>query len=146
MKSIFRRILMVLSIGLFSISATCQNGPSPAPTTVLSWTQGANNGTTITANCVYRGTVAGIYTLPALYCSSTPITTYTDTTVVAGVTYHYAVTAKAGTLESAYSNDATAVIPTMPGAPVLGTPIETFKKINKVPIMLDARVQWVPIN
>ena len=37
---------------------------------------------------------------------------YTDTNVTAGQTYYYVATAVEGSSESAYSNQATAVIPT----------------------------------
>ena len=122
----FKYIFSILSLVLLSIGATCQNGPTQ-PYISLSWTQGTG-GATVTSNCVYRGTAAGVYTLPAIYCSTTPITSYTDNTVVNGNTYHYAVTARAGTNESAYSNDAFATV-TLPTAPVLNTP--TAAKLKK---------------
>lgn len=85
-----------------------QNGPTP-PSANLSWTQGG--GCTVTANCIYRGATAGVYTLPALFCSAAPITNWPDTTLVRGTTYHYGVTAKCGATESAYSNDITVTSP-----------------------------------
>jgi hypothetical protein len=107
------------SLGLFLVvlfgmgfSCSAQNGPSVTSVS-LSWTQAvAPSGETISGNCVYRGnTVAGVYILPALYCSASPITSYTDTTATPG-TWHYAVTAVASSIESQYSADAIAVVPT----------------------------------
>ena len=52
---------------------------------------------------------------PAIYgpASATQVsgTTFTDTTVMSGTTYYYVVTAFDGTSESAYSNEAVAVVP-----------------------------------
>ena len=138
---ILGRITFALAVLLTSVGATCQNGPNtPAPSVVLTWTQAASPN--VTANCVYRGTVADTYTLPAIYCSTSPITTYTDTTVVRGTTYHYAVTAKYGTTtESGYSNDATAAVPTYP-APTLGAPTETKLEKSHESMVLAAAIRW----
>jgi fibronectin type 3 domain-containing protein len=60
---------------------------------------------------LYRGTVSGgPYTRinSALDTSTTAV----DNTVISGQTYYYVVTAVAGSKESAYSNQATAAIPT----------------------------------
>ena len=122
MKAI-RKVLLSTAALLFMGGWACsQNGPT-APSVQLSWTQSASSG--VTANCVYRGSAAGVYTLPAMYCSTSPITTWADTSVVRGATYHYAVTAKAGATESAYSNDAVAAVPVAPDAPVINPPAET---------------------
>ena len=56
-------------------------------------------------------------------------------------TYHYAVMAKAGATESGYSNDATATVPSAPGAPTLGSPTESLGKPD-LPIYIRARVEW----
>jgi hypothetical protein len=75
----------------------------------LSWT--ASTSTVVGYN-IYRSTVpGGPYTL----VTSSPVsaTTYTDTTVQAGVTYYYVVTAvDASGNESVYSNEASASVPT----------------------------------
>jgi hypothetical protein len=113
-----RRLLFALWCILCCSAYSCgQNGPTP-PSVTLNWTQSTGPGT-ITANCVYRGSVVGTYTLPAIFCSTAPVTTYTDLTVTRGTTYHYAVTAKAGATEGGYSNDATAAIPVAPAPPNL---------------------------
>jgi fibronectin type 3 domain-containing protein len=117
-----KRLFDSIAVGIFVLFATSwscgQNGPSPA-SQALVWTQSDSIGVlAATSNCVYRGATAGNYTLPALYCSTTPITTYTDLTVVAGTTYHWAVTARdAAGKESQYSNDFVATIPPNPDAP-----------------------------
>lgn len=106
---------------LIAFSCSAQNGPSPANATVtLSWSQ-TTQTPPVARNCVYRGIAVGVYTLPALFCSTAPITSYVDNAVVRGNTYHYAVTSQTGTLgsiaESPYSADAIAPIPTGALAP-----------------------------
>jgi fibronectin type 3 domain-containing protein len=85
------------------------------PRVTLTWTQSTSTG--LTGNNVYRGTVSGgPYTL----LTATPLpasTTYLDTTVVSSTTYYYVVTALAGTVESGYSNQATAAVPAHPNSP-----------------------------
>jgi hypothetical protein len=118
-----KRLLSITCFVLFCCAYSCgQNGPTP-PSVVLTWTQSTGPGT-ITANCVYRGATAGNYTLPALFCSTTPITTYTDTTVTRGTTYNYAVTAKVGATEGGYSNNAAAAVPLAPAPPVLNVNVQ----------------------
>ncbi len=83
------------------------SGTAPAHSVSLSW--GASTGAV--GYNVYRTLVSGgPYTIlnPSLDAS----TTYTDSTVSAGTTYYYVVTAVDGSgNESAYSNQATAVVP-----------------------------------
>jgi hypothetical protein len=61
---------------------------------------------------VYRGSISGgPYVL--LSAALVPATSYTDSTVIAGSTYFYVVTAvTSGNLESGYSNEVMAAIPT----------------------------------
>jgi fibronectin type 3 domain-containing protein len=82
---------------------------------VLTWTQSTSPA--ITGNKVYRGTVSGSETL--LYTSTTPIVTYTDGPFSTGITYYYRVTATNASGESAYSNEVSAVVPTVPAAPTV---------------------------
>ena len=81
--------------------------PSPVPhSVVLSWGPSASS---VTGYRVYRDDGSGLSPVTSVI----PDLTYTDTTVVSGSTYHYAVTAvDAAGDESAFSNEATAVIPT----------------------------------
>jgi len=64
---------------------------------LLKWKQSHTKG--VTRNCVY-------YLHPPrgkpqlIYCSTTPITTYTDGAVLPGHTYHYGVTSLKGIEES----------------------------------------------
>lgn len=115
-----------------------QNGPT-SPSVKLSWTQSTTAG--VTANCIYRGPTANVYTIPAIFCSSAPITTYTDLTAVRGTTYHYAVTAQVGATEGGYSNDATAAVPLAPAPPALNPPLET-KLRDPLGFDLKAQVSW----
>ena len=78
----------------------------PPPSVVLSWTPGAAvTGVTVVGYNIYRGTQTGG---PYAKLNSVPValTQYTDTTVVAGQTYFYVVTAIDSTnAESMYSNE-----------------------------------------
>jgi len=133
--------LRVLSLPIlfFAMIFSCQaqNGPTQ-PSVLLTWQQSTSAG--ITANCVYRGTTAGVYTLPAIFCSTAPITSYKDTTVQRGQTYQYAVTAKASATEGPYSNNVQAVIPQAPTAPTLNTPstiTDITKALPGAPVVAD---------
>ena len=75
----------------------------------LSWT--ASTSTVVGYN-IYRGTVSGG---PYVKLNATAVsgTSYTDTGVVAGQLYYYVVTAvDSSGVESVYSNQASATIPT----------------------------------
>jgi len=77
--------------------------PNGKKRVILKWTQSSTID--IVGNRVYRATTSGgPYAL--LYTSSTPITSYSDSSVASGTTYYYVVTAKKSGQESAYSNQA----------------------------------------
>jgi hypothetical protein len=107
------RILQSIALGMFvmffNAFACPQNGPTPAQA-VATWTQAVATPTSgaVTANSVYRCTVTtGSTCTPAptaIFTSTIPITTYTDTSIVSGSTYVYAVTAHFGSVEGPYSN------------------------------------------
>src|SRR5271170_3883533 len=123
-------------------SCHAQNGPTQ-PTVALTWTQ--SNSTGITENCIYRSTGGGTTPAPpAIFCSLTPITTYTDSTVAANTTVVYAVTAKVGQTESGYSVTAQAVIPANPNPPTGLTAPTITKNLqpNINPSSLEAIVVW----
>lgn len=75
---------------------------------LLNWTASTSAG--VVGYNVYQGTVSGgPYTLLA---SLGNVTSYTDATVLSGLTYFYVVTALgAGNVESAYSTESQATIP-----------------------------------
>jgi hypothetical protein len=81
--------------------------PSPvAHSVALSWGASASS---VAGYRVYRDDGSGLSPLTSVI----PDLTYTDATVVSGSTYRYAVTAvDAAGIESPFSNEATAVIPT----------------------------------
>ena len=91
-----------------SLSGTGTQTPV-AHSVTLSWT--ASSSTVVGYN-IYRSTTSGgPYTL--LNSSPVPGITFTDTTVQAGVTYFYVVTAvDSSGNESVYSNEASATVPT----------------------------------
>lgn len=137
----FTQIVLTLVACTFLVAPSCgQNGPTQ-PSVKLTWTQSTATG--VTANCVYRGSATGTYTLPALFCSTAPITSYVDTTVQRGTTYHYGVTAQVGATESGYSNDAVAPVPNAPPPPTNNSPsqITKLEKPGAVPV-LNAQVIW----
>jgi hypothetical protein len=85
--------------------------PTPIPHTVsLSWT--GSTSTNVTGYNVYRADVAGgAYT--KMNASPMATTAYVDGSVASGRTYYYVATSvDSSNLESAYSNLATAVVPT----------------------------------
>jgi hypothetical protein len=130
---IMKRILQSLCLAAFvcfSTSWSCaQNGPTQ-PTVQLTWVQSTTSG--VTSNHVYRciqtGTTACVPAPPAIFGSTAPITSYTDSTVAPSTTYVYAVTASINATESQYSSSVTAAIPASPNAPTnLTAPTVTGK-------------------
>jgi len=106
--------------GTVSVASNATNSPITITTTgtgvqpvqhsvTLSWT--ASTSTVVGYNVFRSTTSGGPYTL--LTSSPVASTTYTDSTVQAGVTYFYVVTAvDSSGNESVYSNQASATVPT----------------------------------
>lgn len=88
-----------------SIGGACVQNRS----VVLTWT--ASTSSNVTGYYIYRGAASkGPYT--KLNTGPVSATTYTDNNVEPGKTYYYVATAvNAAKQESAYSNEATAIIP-----------------------------------
>jgi hypothetical protein len=87
-------------------TATLACGTYPHCVSVL-W----SNATQVDGNTVYRGTVTGgPYTAVSALLSGA--TSWQDNDVTAGTTYFYVVTATVNGTESAYSTEASAVVPT----------------------------------
>jgi titin len=78
---------------------------------ILSWTASTTTG--VVGYNVYRGTTSGGESATPLNSSPVNGTTYTDTTVQAGQTYYYVVTAVASNdvTQSADSNEVSATVP-----------------------------------
>ena len=105
--------------GVLSFTSNASNAPTetltgngvapPSHSTSLSWTDGDSG---ITGYNVYRGSVSGgPYAKINSALNANPV--YNDNSVLAGQTYYYVTTAVDGSGgESAYSNEAQAVIPT----------------------------------
>jgi len=131
MKIVVRSLLLVVLLSGFSCP---QTGPTPPKHPFLTWTQ--SDSPNVTSNCVYRGSVKGTYSLPAINanpsgpgCSATPITSYLDLSAVPNVTYFYAVTAQSAFGESGYSNDSGAVVAGLTDAPTnLGKALQVPEK------------------
>jgi hypothetical protein len=96
-----------ISVSGTGVTSAPPTSPSPVPHSVLlSW----GPSTSVVAGYrVYRDNGSGLLPLTSVISDLT----YTDTSVVSGDTYHYAVTAvDAAGGESSFSNEVTAVIPT----------------------------------
>lgn len=105
--------------GVLSFTSNASNSPTetltgngvapPQHSAALSW---ADGGSGITGYNVYRGSVSG-GPYSKINSALDAIAAYTDDSVLAGQTYYYVTTAVDGSgVESAYSNEAQAVIPT----------------------------------
>jgi hypothetical protein len=101
-----------ISVSGAGVTVTSTPPPTPPPPTpvphsvVLSWAPSASS---VAGYRVYRDGGSGFLPLT----SEIPDLTYTDTAVVSGSTYNYAVTAvDAAGVESPFSNEVTAIIPT----------------------------------
>jgi chitinase len=103
-------MLALLLAGMMFGQITWSGGPTAhAHTVTLTWTASTTPG--VTGYNVYRSTTAtGAYTK----LTTAPVTAspYTDSSVIAGSTYYYVTTALAGSIESGYSNQASAKVPT----------------------------------
>jgi fibronectin type 3 domain-containing protein len=83
---------------------------------VLSWDEPASdNGYPITDYRIYKGTVSGGETF---YVTIGNVTTYNDTSVIAGITYYYKVSAVNSYGEGPLSNEVFATPPNVPFAPL----------------------------
>jgi fibronectin type 3 domain-containing protein len=76
---------------------------------VLSWSASSSS---VTGYNVYRGTKSGGESATPLNSSPVTGSTFTDTSVAAGQTYYYVVTAVDGSTQSSDSNQASATVPT----------------------------------
>ena len=102
-----RKILALLLLLLCTAPAWA------AHNVALTWTQTTDP---VALNCVFKASTSGGEN-PAspLYCSTAPITAYTDTAVAAGDQWYYTVDAvSAKGVASPFSNEATAVVPLLP--------------------------------
>jgi fibronectin type 3 domain-containing protein len=100
------KLTLVVLMLLLATAAVAQNHSAS-----LTWNQSTSSG--VTGNNVYRGTTSG-GPYVKIFTSSSPITTYKDSTVAAATTYYYVVTATCTTCnpqESLFSTEVKAVIP-----------------------------------
>jgi hypothetical protein len=95
----------------------------------LTWTDNATNETAYT---VERATGSGAYSVIATL--GVNVVSYTDTGLVAGTTYSYKVRANAGTINSSYSNVATATITSTTSAYCAGQGTNTTEYIKTVTV------------
>jgi hypothetical protein len=100
-------VIVVQRVTNAAMGGTCVTGPDPHSVS-LSWTASTSS---VTGYNVYRGTTSGgPYT--KLNSSLVVGTNYEDRPVQAGTTYYYVATAvDSSNNESAYSNQAQAVVP-----------------------------------
>lgn len=96
-----------------AVAAAAISGTAMAGQAVLAWTAPATDPAQVTGYKVYRGTVSGTYTLTQTLGK---VLTATEAGLTAGTKYYWVVTAFNPAGESAYSNEASAVIPfALPG-------------------------------
>jgi fibronectin type 3 domain-containing protein len=111
--------LMVGAVGLHGQQKKNLKVTATAHSVTLNWTQSTvpAGAPAVTSNNVYRGATSGSET--ALSSSVGAIVTYTDTTVTAGSSYCYEVTAVNSAGESPKSNEVCVQIPNQvaPNAP-----------------------------
>lgn len=103
-------IVVVQRVTNAALGAACvTDGGTAQHSVTLSWTASTSSG--VVGYKVYRGTVSGgPYTV--LNSSLVTGTTYADTSVQAGGTYYYVVTAvNSGNQQSAYSSQGKAIVP-----------------------------------
>lgn len=123
MKRYLQAVLLTI-VTMFSMGLTChaQNGPTPMQA-AGTFTQAASTSTSgpVTGNEVYRCSPTPCTPAPpAILSFATPVTAFTDKTIVAGTSYAYAVTALFGGVEGPYSN-VSAPYSWAYNAPVFGT-------------------------
>jgi hypothetical protein len=93
------------------LTGACLTGLIAPHTVTLTWS--ASTSSNVIGYNVYRGTQSGGPYTKLTTASLVSGTSYTDTTVLAGQTYYYVTTAvNNSNVESAYSNQAQAVVPT----------------------------------
>lgn len=102
-------VVMVQRVINASLGGACVTGTGAVAHSVsLNWTASTSSG--VTGYKVYRGTASGgPYSLLTTVGTTTSAT---DGSVTSGQTYYYVLTAVAGGVESSYSNQAQAAIPT----------------------------------
>jgi predicted phage tail protein len=131
----FTLLVMLMLFSAVTIAAQPQKKSKPLKATatshsvILTWVQGVvptgatcpsgSGSTAVTGNNVYRATTPGGEGSTAYATLTSPVATYTDSSVTAGTTYYYEVTAVNCSGESSKSTEASALIPNplAPGAP-----------------------------
>lgn len=107
--SVIGSVTIVSNASNSPVSVSLSGSGALGHTATLSWTSSTS---TVIGYKVYRGTVSGG---PYVLVNSSLVagTSYVDSTVVSGQTYYYVATAVAsGNVESTYSNQVSAAIPT----------------------------------
>lgn len=102
-------VVMVQRVINASLGGACVTGTGAVAHSVsLNWTVSSSSG--VTGYKVYRGTASGGPYSLVTTVGTTP--SATDSSVTSGQTYYYVLTTLAGGVESSYSQQAQAVIPT----------------------------------
>jgi cellulose 1,4-beta-cellobiosidase len=108
-----KRILTAVALLLLAVAVGCGNGPDTpqnlvgtagSGSAILSW-DAVDAGTEKVTYNVYRGTASGSINSKTKIASALSATTYTDTTLTAGATFYYQVTAQDTDGESGASNE-----------------------------------------
>lgn len=99
------------------LAAAAISGAAAAGQAVLAWNASATDPANVTGYKVYRGTVSGTYVLTQTLGK---VLTATEPGLTAGTKYYWVVTAYNQAGESAYSNEASAIIPFALPVPATG--------------------------
>ncbi len=103
-------VVVVQRVTNAALGGTCVTGTAAPHSVSLSWT--ASTSTGVVGYNIYRGATSGG---PYTKLTASPVAglAYTDSSVLAGQTYYYVATAvDSSNNESAYSSQASAIVPT----------------------------------
>ena len=116
MKYILWIVMLFSAVVLVAQSAIVPSTPGQISSLTVSWTEATPNCASFN---VYRGATPGSedYAKPLVTVSGAAFK-WTDSSVSPGATYYYTVTAVAGGMESAPSNEVSAQAPVPPSPPV----------------------------
>ena len=116
MKHILLVAMLFSSVLLAAQSTMAPSTPGQISSLTVSWTEATPNCSSFN---LYRGAKAGSedYTKPLVTVSGAA-SKWTDSSVLPGSSYYYTVTAVAGGMESAPSNEVSAQAPVPPSPPV----------------------------
>jgi UDP-N-acetylglucosamine transferase subunit ALG13 len=109
-----KHFILIVAVLVLAVGLAPQAEAQTKHSVSLAWTQTQQTGITVTDFNMYRTTQCGVLSSYVIigHTGSGTILTFTDNSVAANTTYCYQVSAVSSTgQESAYSNEAKAVVP-----------------------------------